>query len=159
MKRRHFLQTTLASAIGIPAFALDDNNAYRKNIGIQLYTLRNEIKEDVAGTLKAVADAGYKQVEPYGFPNAGEMIAAAKDNGLAVNSSHFAWESVTDPEKKGVPKFTDILEKAKNCHVAAPHEVRFTVQECLSGIGIELERSHSKAGNVMVSRCSHLQFI
>lgn len=124
MKRRHFLQTTLASAIGIPAFALDDNNAYRKNIGIQLYTLRNEIKEDVAATLKAVADAGYKQVEPYGFPNAGEMIAAAKDNGLAVNSSHFAWESVTDPEKKGVPKFTDILEKAKDAglsHLVIPY--------------------------------------
>lgn len=124
MKRRHFLQTTLASAIGIPAFALDANNPYRKNIGIQLYTLRNQIKEDLPGTIKAVAEAGYQQVEPYGFPDAGELIAAAKDNGMAVNSSHFAWESVTDPEKEGVPKFTDILEKAKDAglsHLVIPY--------------------------------------
>ena len=62
--------------------ALDQDNRYRKEIGIQLYTLRNQINDDVEGTLKSVADAGYKQVEPYGFPNAKPMIKAAKDNGL-----------------------------------------------------------------------------
>lgn len=112
MKRRHFLQGTFASAITMPAFALEADNPYRKNIGIQLYTLRNQIKEDVAGTMAAVAKAGYQQVECYGYPNAAEMIAAAKDNGMAVNSSHFAWESVTEPDKKGVPDFASILDKA-----------------------------------------------
>ncbi len=41
MKRRHFLQVSLASAITMPAFALDKDTP-RKNIGIQLYTLRNQ---------------------------------------------------------------------------------------------------------------------
>ncbi len=94
MLRRHFLKTALASSLAssaaFQAMALGKNNRYRKNIGIQLYTLRNQIAEDPVATLKAVADAGYKQVEPYGFPNAGPMIEAAKDFGLAVNSSHFA---------------------------------------------------------------------
>ena len=97
MLRRNFLKTALASSLAssaaFQAMALGKNNRYRKNIGIQLYTLRNQIAEDPVATLKAVADAGYKQVEPYGFPDAGPMIQAAKDFGLAVNSSHFAWES------------------------------------------------------------------
>ncbi|MFT5467185.1 MAG: sugar phosphate isomerase/epimerase [Verrucomicrobiales bacterium] len=124
MNRRRFFQTTAASTLAIPAFALEADNAFRKSIGIQLYTLRNQIKADVAGTIKAVAEAGYKQVEPYGFPDADEMIAASKDNDLEVNSSHFAWESVTDPEKEGVPAFTEILGKAKSAglsHLVIPY--------------------------------------
>tara|TARA_R110002049_G_scaffold2750_4_gene21910 strand:- start:55810 stop:56625 length:816 start_codon:yes stop_codon:yes gene_type:complete len=105
-------------------WALDTNNHYRDAIGIQLYTLRNEIKDDVAGTLKAVADAGYKQVEPYGFPNAVEMIDAARDNGLAINSSHFAWDSVVNPDDKGVAPFSDILQSANKhglTHLVIPY--------------------------------------
>ena len=65
MNRRHLLKTSLASALALPAFALESDNPYRANIGIQLYTLRNQLKADVSGTLKAIADAGYQQVEAY----------------------------------------------------------------------------------------------
>ena len=115
MKRRTFLHTSAAASLAIPApglLALEADNAYRRNIGIQLYTLRNQIKADTAGTIKAVAEAGYRQVEAYGFPDADAMIAAAKDHGMAVHSSHFAWQSVTNPGKKGTPAFADILDKA-----------------------------------------------
>lgn len=118
MQRRTFIKTSLAASLAssatFRAFALTENNPYRKNIGIQLYTLREQIAKDTAGTIKTVADAGYKQVEPYGFPNADDMIKASKDNGMEVNSSHFAWESVTDPSKKGTVPFEEILEKARN---------------------------------------------
>jgi sugar phosphate isomerase/epimerase len=126
MNRRHFLQTSLASFLSVPAFALEADNPYRKNIGIQLYTLRNQIKADLPGTLKAVAAAGYKQVEPYDAPgaNALEMIQVAKDLGMAANSSHFAWESVTDPDKAGVAPFAEVLQKAKAAgltHLVIPY--------------------------------------
>ena len=128
MQRRHFLRTALASSLAssaaFQAMAIGKNNRYRKEIGLQLYTLRNQIKEDTVGTLNAVADAGYKQVEPYGFPNAGEMIKAVKDFGLAVNSSHFDWESVTDPDKEGTLSFDKILDEAKNVglsHLVVPY--------------------------------------
>lgn len=117
MKRRQFIGTaagaTLMMAPPRSLFALDTNNRYRKQIGIQLYTLRNQIKDDVKATIKAVADAGYKQVEPFGFPNAEAMIEAAKDNGMAVNSSHFAWDSVVNPNDKGVTPFAEILDQAQ----------------------------------------------
>tara|TARA_B100000212_G_scaffold342603_1_gene331176 strand:- start:5606 stop:6481 length:876 start_codon:yes stop_codon:yes gene_type:complete len=128
MLRRNFIKTALASSLAssaaFQAMALGKNNRYRKNIGIQLYTLRNQIAKDPVATLKAVADAGYKQVESYGFPNAGPMIEAAKDFGLAVNSSHFAWESVTNPTKEGVPPFAKILDAAKETglsHLVVPY--------------------------------------
>ncbi len=128
MLRRKFIKTALTSSLAssatFRAVALGKNNRFRNNIGIQLYTLRNQIAEDPVGTLKAVADAGYKQVEPYGFPDAGPMIQAAKDYGLAVNSSHFAWESVTNPSKTGVPPFAKILDSAKDVglsHLVVPY--------------------------------------
>ena len=128
MKRREFLgaSAAISCAISQPQLimALDQDNRYRKEIGIQLYTLRNQINEDVEGTLKAVADAGYKQVEPYGFPNAKPMITAAKDNGLAVHSSHFNWDSVVNPDDKGVMPFKQILDSANEVglkHLVVPY--------------------------------------
>lgn len=151
MKRRHFLHSAsaLASSISLPAFALDQGNPYRKNIGIQLYTLRNQIKEDLAATIKAVAKAGYQQVEPYGFPDntAQKLIAVSKDSGLAVHSSHFAWESVTDPGKQGVLPFAEILEKAAAAglsHLVVPY-VHAHNRENLDGYKRLAERMNGAA--------------
>lgn len=130
MNRRHFLRnssfTILAGAGGNfqSLRALEADNVYRNAIGLQLYTLRNELKVDTVGTIKAVAKLGYKQVEPYGFPNASDMISAAKDSGMAVNSSHFEWKSVLDAGKKGVQPFEEILSAAKEAglsHLVVPY--------------------------------------
>ena len=120
MKRREFLRTAATTTAAMTltlshtrlSLALDADNKYRNEIGIQLYTLRNQIKDDVKSTMKAVADAGYQQVEPYGFPDAQPMMDAAADLGLKINSSHFAWDSVVNHDDKGVAPFAEILEKA-----------------------------------------------
>ena len=128
MNRRRFLRTSAATSAfaGLSGTlrALEADNAYRKNIGIQLYTLRNEIKKDTAGTIKAVVDAGYKQGEMYGFPNCDPMIAAAKDSGLDLHSSHFEWDSVVNPKDEGLSDFMKTLEKAKEIgltHLVVPY--------------------------------------
>ena len=117
MNRRHFLRTSVASSFALVSapslFALEADNAYRKNIGLQLYTLREAIKADPGAALKAVAAAGYKQGEMYGFPNCDPMIQAAKDAGLALHSSHFEWDSVVNPKDDSLSDFMKILEKAK----------------------------------------------
>lgn len=81
MNRRNFLHTSASASILAGStqslLALADDNVYRKNIGLQIYTLRDQLKSDLKGTLKAVAEAGYQQVEPYGFPGGGEMIKVA----------------------------------------------------------------------------------
>ena len=38
-------------------------------IALELYSVRNELVEDTAGTLKAVAEMGYVGVEFAGHPN------------------------------------------------------------------------------------------
>ena len=129
MKRRSFVQTTIAATLafsqsGRLLAALEAEGTYRKNIGIQLYTLRNEIGKDALATIKQVAADGYKQVELYGFPNADAMIEAAKTSGLAVNSSHFEWASVVNPKDDAMSDFAKILEKAEKVglkHLVIPY--------------------------------------
>lgn len=60
-------------------------------ISIQLYTFRNQLNEDIPGTLQRVADMGYKYVETYDFSEemnyeqVGQML---RDAGLSVSSMH-----------------------------------------------------------------------
>lgn len=125
MNRRRFLSTSLASSLVLPRWAVGSDQPYLAEIGLQLYTLRKPLGEDLEGTLQAVAEAGYRQVEPYGFPDAAaEMIRISRDLGMAANSSHFAWEAVTDPDKEGVPAFNGVLESAREAglsHLVIPY--------------------------------------
>ncbi|CAG7650263.1 sugar phosphate isomerase/epimerase family protein [Paenibacillus allorhizosphaerae] len=59
-------------------------------VGLQLYTLREETKNDFIGTLRKVADLGYRAVEfaGYGGIPASEMKKVLGDLGLAAPSSH-----------------------------------------------------------------------
>ena len=122
MNRRNFIRTTAATSLVISQtgtlFALEAENAYRKNIGIQLYTLRNELGKDPAGTLKQVAAAGYKQVELFGFPDADPLISGARDAGLEIHSAHFEWDSVVNPKDAAMSDFAKILEKARKIHLS-----------------------------------------
>ena len=126
MKRRDFIINAGGLLVTLPSFARSSSLPYMDQIGIQLYTLRKEISRDLKGTIKAVAESGYKQVEPYGFPSPQsiEMIKEARKCGIKVNSSHFDWNSVLHPEFKGVLPFKEILslaEKYKLSHLVIPY--------------------------------------
>ncbi len=139
MNRRSFIRTTAASSMVLgqtgTLFALQADDVYRRNIGIQLYTLRNEIGKDAAGTMKLVAAAGYKQVELYGFPKADAMVSGAKDAGLAVHSSHFEWDAVVHPKDEEMSDFARILEGARKIglsHLVVPY-LKDTDRKSLDG--------------------------
>ncbi len=128
MNRRTFIRTTAATSLVFStsqtSFALEAENAYRKNLGIQLYTLRNELAKDPAGTLKKVAALGYKQVELYGFPNADPLVSGAKEAGLEINSAHFEWDAVVNPKDAEMSDFARIVEKANKLglsHLVIPY--------------------------------------
>jgi len=128
MNRRSFLSTSAASSVlagtAQTLSALAADNAYRANIGIQLYTLRDELKADTPATIKAIAEAGYKQGEMYGFPNCDDMIKAARDHGLGLHSTHFEWETAINPSDEGFSDFKRIIEKAKKIkltHLVVPY--------------------------------------
>lgn len=59
-------------------------------VALQLYSVREFMKEDFEGTVRKVAEMGYVGVEPAGFPGttpeaAGELF---RELGLAVSSAH-----------------------------------------------------------------------
>lgn len=128
MNRRNFLRTTFATAAALstgPAFAaVTAHHQYRKNIGLQLYTLRDPLGKDASGTLAKVAEMGYKQVEMYGFPNCQPLIDGAKAAGVAMNSSHFNWDSAVNPKDAEFSDFKKIIEKANAIglkHLVVPY--------------------------------------
>jgi sugar phosphate isomerase/epimerase len=106
---------------------LDKDNVYRKNIGVQLYTVRKQMEKDTVGTIKAVAAAGYKQAELGGFPSQTDaQLKAARDAGLVVNSSHFEWDSLVNPSDSSYQDFRKIVDKAHAAglkHLVVPYLV------------------------------------
>ena len=65
-------------------------------VGLQLYTLRNELSKDLEGTLKKVAAIGYKEVELFGYTDGKffgkttkEFKAMLKSLGLDPVSGHY----------------------------------------------------------------------
>ena len=92
--RRSFLKTSALLSAGVlvapKLFAYD-----KKYIGLQLYTVRDAMGKDVAGTLAHVAQIGYNSVEAgyaagkyYGqTPTA--FAALLKQNGLIMPSCHY----------------------------------------------------------------------
>lgn len=59
-------------------------------ISVQLYSAREQMAEDVPGTLKQIAEMGYKGVEPAGFFDLtpAEFRKAVEELGMTISSSH-----------------------------------------------------------------------
>jgi sugar phosphate isomerase/epimerase len=62
----------------------------KPGLSIQLYTVRHEAERDFEGTIRRIADMGYRYVEPAGFPGTTPAKAAAlfKALGLECLSCH-----------------------------------------------------------------------
>ncbi len=94
--RRKFITNTGALAAGtilLPSFTL--KRIKEKNLGVQLYTFRDEMAKDPRGTLQQIADVGIKQIESarsskghyYGLSPA-EMKNECKNLGMTLRSGH-----------------------------------------------------------------------
>jgi sugar phosphate isomerase/epimerase len=95
LPRRKFLQMTGLGVIGaslVPEhlFATPDATSPAP-IAIQLYTVRNEIKNDIGGTLHRIAEIGFEAVETAFWPDTVTVKQAGKylkDAGLTISSAH-----------------------------------------------------------------------
>ena len=67
-------------------------------IALQLYTVRRLAADDLAGTLRAVADAGYRAVELAGLPDTppGELARLLDEASLRVAAAHEGIERLRD---------------------------------------------------------------
>jgi len=100
MNRRSFI-TKSAFVLGMAGiqqrmFSLNlDATAKRRKIGIQLYSVKDELGKDFMGTLQKLSDIGFSSVEAYGFDGSkfldrsmAELSKILKDMGMTLSGSH-----------------------------------------------------------------------
>ncbi|NSW94953.1 MAG: sugar phosphate isomerase/epimerase [Bacteroidales bacterium] len=96
MKTKNLIAIIMIIAVsGMMASLFQSCKPGKKNIGLQLYSIRDSIVKDVPGSIKKVADMGYKFVEPAGYGDGkfygmapAEFKALCEKNGIYVLSSH-----------------------------------------------------------------------
>jgi sugar phosphate isomerase/epimerase len=94
--RRKFIKNSSLTLAGISFLPSVLNNKTPNDIlGVQLYSVRDDMKKDPAGTLKKLSQMGYKYVEHAGYYNGkfyGYSIPDFRklltDNGLKMDSGH-----------------------------------------------------------------------
>ena len=100
--RRNFLKETGLMAATL-ALAPTISNAFarpKKAVGIQLYTLRSIIGNDITSVIEKVAKAGFKEVETYNFSpkdnfwglKPAEFKSLLSVNGIYSPSGHFGFD-------------------------------------------------------------------
>lgn len=111
MNRRRFLETAAtisAATLFSSRFGWAAGEHKINKIGVQLYTVRDLMKEDFDGTIAKVAQVGYKEVEFAGY--FGHTAQQVKDilqkNGLTAPSTHVQYDELDE-------KFPSVIEFSK----------------------------------------------
>lgn len=131
--RREFLKTGALAAAG---FSLLSNELWAgpkkpmpRNIGVQLWSVKEDMNKDAKGTLEKVAKMGYKQVEGFGYSDGkffgvptADYAKILVDNGLKMPSAHLGMTSkdyvngaMSDAFKKGVEDAKKVGQKYVIC--------------------------------------------
>ena len=129
IQRREFLiNTSLAlGALAIaPSFAY---NTKKKAIGLQLYSLRDSLPKDVKGILTQVGQAGFSEVETYGFSvkngffgtGGKDFKAMLDDNGLKATSNHFDFNNYIETDStENIKAYIDTANYLDSSYVTVP---------------------------------------
>lgn len=97
MNRRDFVQSSAMAALGAAflPFRLSPDN---RHIGVQLYSVREDLESDLEGTIKEISKIGYTEVETFGYNNGKffdlspkEFKKILKDYELKTPSGHYAF--------------------------------------------------------------------
>lgn len=112
MNRRTFLETATtvgAATLLTSKFGVATAGTHRiRKVGVQLYTVRDQMQADFEGTIAKVADIGYKEVEFAGyFGRTPQQVRAVLDkNGLSAPGTHVQYDELDE-------KFPAVIEASK----------------------------------------------
>jgi sugar phosphate isomerase/epimerase len=111
LNRRSFLKaagTATAASLFTTRLSWAAGEHKIKKVGVQLYTVRDLMKNDFEGTIAKVAQIGYKEVEFAGyFGRTADQVKAVLDkNGLKAPSTHVQYDELDD-------KFPSVIEFSK----------------------------------------------
>lgn len=134
MKRREFIQYSSLAVGGMllpNLISCVPGEGKQKSIGLQLYSLRDIIKQDVQGTLKQVAQIGYKSVETYSYADGkifdipfADFVKMCKDLDLKITSGHYSTgfnATTTGNLRNGWEKAVSDAKEAGQEYVVVPY--------------------------------------
>ena len=102
-------------------------------IGLQLYTIRDAVAKDLAGTLRAIAEIGYREVELAGIPagtTAGELRADAgrqrpdSAEHAREHGGFTGWAAGAHRLREGARQRIPRLRLPVDCGLALPRQAR-----------------------------------
>ena len=124
--RRQFIQQTGLLSAGF-MFSYEELFKLNKNVGVQLYTLRDQIFKDPKGVLQKVASIGFKEVESFGYNDrkyfgftAKEFADFLSQNNLSHPSGHYSlgnlasWDTAIEDALAAGQKYMVIAYLAEN---------------------------------------------
>ena len=131
--RRAFLRDSVLAAAGLTLLGCGNNGPaeetttkvemtapalpYLDTIGIQLWTVRDQMAIDPRTTLKTLADLGYYQVEAGDTRVLDDIVPICKEYGLKLNSTFIRWNTITGgwqytPDDSTPFAYEEVLESA-----------------------------------------------
>lgn len=129
--RRKFIQSgSLFAATLMAGNAFGASKKMHKDVGLQLYTVRDQIK-DLENTIKQISMAGYTNLELFGYDKrmffgktVKQFSELLKKNNLKTVSGHYGLPDMVYDEKYNWDSWKHLLEDAKilgNQYVVIPH--------------------------------------
>jgi sugar phosphate isomerase/epimerase len=111
--------------------------SFKGPIGLQLYSLREQFKKDVPGTLDEVKKFGFQYAELAGtYGMAPEQFRAElKKRGIQPIANHFPYEKFRDDPESIVKEAKALGLKYAGC-AWVPHEGEFTEKACRDTIAV-----------------------
>ena len=161
--RRTFIQQASLLSAGLmvkPALS----PRFHKNVGLQLYTVREQIAKDVKGVIAKVAAAGYTNVEPNGYTrkdkfwgmDAKEFKTILDNNNLITTSGLYGIDIGGEKDFDDLKHFADVANILGEKYVVIPwifEEYRKTADDYKV-----LADKMNKAGEVMKAAGVHLAY-
>jgi sugar phosphate isomerase/epimerase len=147
-----FLQAIVCAAVFVmnlqsagAAATVGTGPGFKGPVGLQLYSLREQFKQDVPGTLDKVRAWGFKYVElagTYGMtPEAFKALLDAR--GLKAVAGHFGYEKYRD-DVEAIAKEAKVLGLEYVGCAWIPHQAPFNEKTCREAIGV-----FNKAGEAL----------
>src|ERR1035438_4742057 len=114
----------------------------QSKLSVQLYSVREELQDDLLGTLRRIAEIGFTNVEPYDFTAFMGLGSALTAAGLCAPTAHMRFIG-KDP--------APIFEAARQLGIGTvidPHvnEVRWQTVEDIAGIAADFNHAAKVAG-------------
>ncbi len=161
-KRRTFLKTTAVASAAIAAMPSLMASVVKPStkIGVQLYTVRNEMSSDPKGTLEKIARIGYQKLEGAGY-DAGKIYgfsgkefgSIVSDLGMELTSGHMSSQVFAEGFDQALEFMVDAGQQYAVFPWLSP-EQRVSLDQ-YKGYAATLSKCAEKAKSAGITVCYH----